>query len=1668
MNKLYTALTVLFGVMQIYVSAQQNANLQIRITRLERQPYGDCTACGDPDPTWKIQSTHNGTGALTYGPNCWHYGEMNFTLWDINDFNLMNVVNTNATTFTVGLNDAFEKSCSNDNCTYQSYNFFTCFPSVNGDSRRCQNLNLVTQNFRTFAPCQWHTFWSPWCGDFRFEYSFYWSFNYAPTISVQPVASTQACANDPVTLTVAAANDPNGWNMGQNFQWQTSSSTACPGTGWTNIASSNTASFTVPPTPGTRLYRALVTSNCTPTFATNVTVSNCASVTYNPIGSPGDLVPDIVSGICGSTVLPGSTHSLTIVTPPTPGAVIGATGYTWSATGGSPTSFNGPIFSWTAPVNPGTYNINLTYNDACPQPDAVSNACVVTVGSATCDFAYVATYGEDSVYSGGPDNPYKTLAYAISQLNGRKYIRMATGVYNETDVLQLENNLVIEGGYRVNGNIWSKSNIDSTVIIASGAQLINNNIGHRVGFLADNDDNWVLQDLVIRTTNTTAVTPGNRGYSNYAVLAINGSSGFEIVRCKIYAGNAAKGTNGTTPAGAGGAGGGGNGGNGGNGNGPSCGGCGQNGQAGSAGNGGASAGNGGGNCCGSGCNIFGCNAQSCTAGNGQPGSVGAVGAGFAAGNKPPTPPAVSPYYTPAGQSATGSNGFGGGGGGGGGGGDMGTDCTCSQNGNANGGAGGVGGGGGLPGTGGFGGGGAFGVYVSGAGSSGNLITTFVQAGTAGPGGDGAVGQNGGAGANGVPGNVTGGSCSPSGRGGAGGRGGDGGQGGRGQDGADGLAQNILTVGGATISGTSLNVPNTATVSINYQNTKACINSEIELTKNTGVWSFPTGIALINDLRDQPAGFPVTSYNNSSSPVLVSAVTANTAYDLTINGVTYNKFLRVAADNRQLPVIQTTGSVICINGVTTFSASSWGTEVEYDWRIYQGTNVNSPLFQSTLPSPTVNFFGFQPGLYVVRYRVREACCGWSKPVFDTLRIAPEPFSYNVAGGGNYCPGANGAVVTLSGSEPGVQYILLYDGVPVDSLIGTGGPLAFAPQTGIGNYTVNAIRFGGCEQLMFGTATIGQFPVPQQFTVSGSDTICLAGQNLSATVQLNGSELGVNYQLLRSGTIPVGPAVPGTGGSMQFGGITQPGTYFIEAISTVTGCRIMMEDSAVIEAAPLPQFFTLTGGGSYCASGTGVVVGLSGSEAGTSYQLFYQGVLPVNTVQTGTGNAISFGNVTQAGFYKVKATSDIGCEVMMLDSVVVSITANPDITGVAKTDVSCNGASDGTITIQASSATAPYSYSIDSAANFVATNAFTGLGAGSYHVFVQDANGCTTRYVVNPVVIAQPQAIVVSLESVDSIYCNGTSNGAVRISVYGGSVPYTFSWSNGSTLEDISQIAAGTYTVTVTDQKLCTATLTTEVPQPLQPLTITTIPVNVKCFSGNDGTVTIEPIGGTAPYEFYLNGVYQSSSQFTGLVAGIYTAQVKDANGCTAASLFTITQPQAFSVNAGPDKVSVKGQPVELSGTATSANGIIGYWWTPDYNLSCSACQSTTARPDSSFTYVLIAMDGDSCVGFDSVLVVVKGAPQVFIPTAFTPNGDGLNDLFEFDILGASTIETQVFNRWGERVYFNANQPNGNSNGNAWNGTKEGKRLPHDTYVYQLKVVFFDNSEDIISGTVVLMR
>ncbi|MEO7978646.1 SprB repeat-containing protein, partial [Flavobacterium sp.] len=242
-------------------------------------------------------------------------------------------------------------------------------------------------------------------------------------------------------------------------------------------------------------------------------------------------------------------------------------------------------------------------------------------------------------------------------------------------------------------------------------------------------------------------------------------------------------------------------------------------------------------------------------------------------------------------------------------------------------------------------------------------------------------------------------------------------------------------------------------------------------------------------------------------------------------------------------------------------------------------------------------------------------------------------------------------------------------------------------------------------------------------------------------------------------------------------------------------------------------------------------------------------------------------------------------------------NVILTAASQTNVACNGGSNGAATVNAATGgTAPYTYNwTPGNPTGDGTTSVTGLTAGSWTCTVTDANSCTAF--VN-FTVTQPTAISTATGSQTNVSCNGGSNGTASVTPAGGTPGYTYSWSpSGGTAATASGLAAGSYTVTVTDANGCTATRNYTITQPAAAVSGTTVVTNVSCNGGTNGTINLTPTGGTGPYTFSWGGGITTEDR-TGLAAGTYSVTITDNNGCTGTvSGITVTQPTAISTATG---------------------------------------------------------------------------------------------------------------------------------------------------------------------------
>ena len=344
------------------------------------------------------------------------------------------------------------------------------------------------------------------------------------------------------------------------------------------------------------------------------------------------------------------------------------------------------------------------------------------------------------------------------------------------------------------------------------------------------------------------------------------------------------------------------------------------------------------------------------------------------------------------------------------------------------------------------------------------------------------------------------------------------------------------------------------------------------------------------------------------------------------------------------------------------------------------------------------------------------------------------------------------------------------------------------------------------------------------------------------------------------------------------------------------------------------------------------------------------------------------------YTFTVTDSKGCKV----SDTVTITRPPFLSAnITSVNVSCNTGTNGSATAKVTGGVAGYTYSWAPSGGTSSTS--TPLGAGTYTVTVTDKNGCTTK---DSVTITQPTAITTSINSIN-ISCFGSSNGTAKVTVGGGTPAYRYTWATGgNTTDSVSNLNAGTYTVTVRDANGCNATSTVTITQPAQIRDSIASSVNVLCNGGNTGNATEGVKGGTPGYTYSWTPSGQTGATASNLTAGIYTVVVTDANGCKGTSSnITITQPTALddttkAIAASCGKSNGSAEVKYLSGGTTPYT----YAWST--GASITSINNVTAG-----TYTCTITDGNGCKTSPLVIIADSSTLAVSITgvTNVTCNG-----------------------------------------------------------------------------------
>jgi gliding motility-associated-like protein len=545
-----------------------------------------------------------------------------------------------------------------------------------------------------------------------------------------------------------------------------------------------------------------------------------------------------------------------------------------------------------------------------------------------------------------------------------------------------------------------------------------------------------------------------------------------------------------------------------------------------------------------------------------------------------------------------------------------------------------------------------------------------------------------------------------------------------------------------------------------------------------------------------------------------------------------------------------------------------------------------------------------------------------------------------------------------------------------------------------WAINAI---GCPSALTPvTVTVNPVPV---VTVTNA-TVC-AGQQaiLTATSTVPGGTFTWSPGGTTGATITVTPNTTTTyTATYTVAGcppVTGTGTVTINPLQPITGTlSACLGLTSQLSNAVTPGTWSSSNTGVATISASGLVTGVSagtstitynasnGCSTTSQFTVFPQPVLtatPSNVLCFGGTGSVSLSAVganapytyggsptqnLQPGTYTYTATSVDGC---VSAPVSVTITQPQAALALSSTQVNvlCSGNNTGSINLTVTGGTAPYTYAWS---NNTTLEDPTGLASGAYTVTVTDANGCTATTTVT---ITQPSTLTSSYTQVN-VGCFGNNTGSIDLTVNGGVAPYVFVWSNQAITEDLNNIPSGIYTVTATDANGCTTTQTVTITQPQAALALSTTQVNVLCFGNSTGSVNLTVTGGTAPYN-YLWSNNGTAEDPTGMPSGAYTVTVTDANGCTAQTSVTITQPQAgLALSTTQVNVLCFGNSTgSVNLTVTGGTAPYTYAWSNNTTL-----QDPTGL--AAGTYTVTVTDANGCTATTTV-TITEPASAVSVTT-----------------------------------------------------------------------------------------
>lgn len=919
------------------------------------------------------------------------------------------------------------------------------------------------------------------------------------------------------------------------------------------------------------------------------------------------------------------------------------------------------------------------------------------------------------------------------------------------------------------------------------------------------------------------------------------------------------------------------------------------------------------------------------------------------------------------------------------------------------------------------------------------------------------------------------------------------------------------------NGDSLNIPGLSSL-------PNCSNCSSLATATNATCGTSNGTATAN-----PAGTSPYTYlwsNGQSAATATGLATGSYTVTVTDNNGCSSVATAIVSSNPNLPVASISGITSICSGGTTLLTASGGDSYQWSTGATTDTLTVTPSANTTYIVTATNTCGSDTaqitvvvggGNFSVSATSTLVTCGQcnaTATATTTGGITPYTYSWSsgqttqtisgLCSGTTYVVSVNegGGCSSVASVNPGsasnisasttttVSSCSSNTGSATANVSGGISPYTYSwsdgqiTQTAInlssGSYLVTVTDSTGCTALA--SATVGSLSAPVANT-SANNASCNGANDGTAMVNASGGTTPYSYLWSNGDT------------TLNISGLA-PGNYYI-SVTDANNCSVI-------------DTVTITDGGIPTASAGSLPTSCNGGADGSATVYISSGTSPYTYIWS-SGDSIQTITGLSPGAYLVTVTDVNGCF-----ATATTLVSEPAAMAATTSSVNAScGNSDGSATVSVSGGSSPYYYQWAANAGNQTTLTATGLAAGSFSVQITDSMGCTQTALATVSNAGAPTITVATIKPL----CAGGTNGSATVTATGGSTPYSYEWSNGNISFIADSLAAGTYSVTVTDFATCRSILTVTIND--------TTPVDAQIVANNTvvcsgGSASLTAFGGST----YLWSTLQSGNtiQVTNILTDTTIfVTATNSDGCKGTDTVEITVIVSSIIITSPDTVLCPGEnttlianggntyvwnttetndtitvspPSDLTYSVSGSYGpgcdaedsiqvivtpavdavvsndtTIGYGSTIQVNASGGeyylwntgeATDNITATLETNTIFIVTVVDANGCRDIDTINITVDCRHDISIPTVFSPNNDGINDFIRVHGYGIKELSFVVFDRWGEKVFEATERTE------KWDGTFKGKALNSAVFVYILDVIFCDDIEYREKGNITLVR